>query len=146
MNKIILHFYSILFYSPLKYELSLNLIIFSVRRSAMFSRLTQGVTSVLQELSGEEHRDEDADLQVSLDTCTLLRYMQTHTHTHFISFSCRMGWCRSCYQTLMPPQMSLPLQKRSWTVWLRQSSWWFSLKSSSGRRTVSWSAPRNGSR
>lgn len=32
----------------------------------MFSRLTQGVTSVLQELSGEEHRDDDADPQVSL--------------------------------------------------------------------------------
>lgn len=36
----------------------------------MFSRLTQGVTSVLQELSGEEHRDDgDADPQVSLYTC-----------------------------------------------------------------------------
>ncbi|KAK2832102.1 hypothetical protein Q7C36_015564 [Tachysurus vachellii] len=32
----------------------------------MFSRLTQGVTSVLQELSGEEHREDDADPQDGL--------------------------------------------------------------------------------
>ncbi|XP_053365113.1 golgin subfamily B member 1 [Clarias gariepinus] len=32
----------------------------------MFSRLTQGVTSVLQELSGEERRDDDADPQDGL--------------------------------------------------------------------------------
>lgn len=36
----------------------------------MLSRLTQGVTSVLQELSGEEHRGDDPDPQVSLYTCT----------------------------------------------------------------------------
>ncbi|MCJ8742935.1 hypothetical protein PDJAM_G00087970 [Pangasius djambal] len=35
-------------------------------RSAMFSRLTQGVTSVLQELSGEEHHHDDADPQDGL--------------------------------------------------------------------------------
>lgn len=53
----------------------------------MFSRLTQGVTSVLQELSGEEQHGDDADPQVSLDTCAVLRNWRdcAHTHTHLFS-------------------------------------------------------------
>lgn len=51
----------------------------------MLSRLTQGVTSVLQELSGEEHRGDDPDPQVSLHLYRNL-FIIAHTHTHNMFF------------------------------------------------------------
>lgn len=55
-------------------------------RSAMFSRLTQGVSSVLQELSGEER--SDGDVQVSRQNLNnpcgdiLGQYQETLWNTH----------------------------------------------------------------